>query len=231
MGFGTLFIGYFFVLNFPYCEFTVAIAAFFMLYALYKLSSINEWFKLSAFASIAFAIFGVFELAVELYGTFFTLDPASFIFTVITLLRHLIVASVTVFMMFGIRDVAKEVGISSLAEKGNRAGFVAIAVYSLTLLLESTALASFLPNKFLAISYVFITLATLTLIVFNLTCIYSAYMKICMPEDEEMEEKKSKFGFVNAFRKHEEEKSREYAEYKLEKIRKKQEKKNNGIKK
>ena len=50
-------------------------------------------------------------------------------------------------------------------------------------------------------------------------------MRICMPEDKEMEEKESKFGFVNSFRRHEEEKQREYAEYRLEKMKKKMEKK------
>ena len=45
-----------------------------------------------------------------------------------------------------------------------------------------------------------------------------------MPEDENMPEKESKFKFVNAFRRHEEEKRKEYADYKLEKFKKKQEK-------
>jgi DNA-binding response OmpR family regulator len=42
--------------------------------------------------------------------------------------------------------------------------------------------------------------------------------------DEKQEEKESRFKFVNAFRKHEDEKRREYAEYKLDKFKKKQEK-------
>ncbi len=230
MGFGTVFIGYFFLLNFPYCEFTDAVAAFALLYGLYKLSVINEWFRLSAFSAIAFAVFGVFELAVELFGMFSPIQSTSLLFTVSVLVRHLIVAALTAFMMLGIRDVAKEVGLSSLSEKSARGAFVAIVVYALSILLESSLPALFIPGAVLAWLYVFTTLATLTLIAFNLTCIYSAYMRICMPDDKEMEEKQSKFEFVNAFRKHEEEKSREYAEYKLQKIRKKQEKKNNGSK-
>ena len=134
-------------------------------------------------------------------------------------------------MMLGIRDVAREVGLTALGEKSMRGAYVSIGIYVLNILLESKLPTLFLPAKTLVWLYVFTTLATLTLIVFNLTCIYSAYMRICMPEDKDMEERKSKLGFVNAFRSYEEAKSREYAEYKLEKIRKKQEKKNNGSKK
>lgn len=231
MGFGTLFIGYFFILNFPYCEFTDAIAAILMLYGLYKLSGINEWFRLSSYASAVFAVFGAAELGVELYGMFSTLNRGSIIFLISVLLRHVIVAALTAFMMFGIRDVAREVGLSSLREKSMRGACVAIGVYLLNILLESTVLTLFVPMQVLAFLYVFTTLATLTLIVFNLSCIYSAYMRICMPEDKEMDEKESKLAFVNAFKKHEEEKSREYAEYRLEKLRKKQEKKNKGNRK
>jgi hypothetical protein len=51
-------------------------------------------------------------------------------------------------------------------------------------------------------------------------------MKICMPDElTEKEDKKSRLGFVNKFKEHEEEKRREYAEYKLEQLRKKNQKK------
>lgn len=231
MGFGILFIGYFFLLNFPYCEFTDAIAAILMLYGLYKLSGINEWFRRSGIFAMAFSAFGIFELFVELFGMFVSVDRGSILFLISALIRHVIVCSVTAFMMFGIRDVADEVGLSELKEKSARGGYVTIGMYLLSIVLESTLLASIIPSKVLAYLYVFTLLATLTLTVFNLTCIYSAYMRICMPEDKEMEEKESKLGFVNAFRRHEEEKSREYAEYKLERMKKKLEKKKKGSKK
>lgn len=230
MGFGTLFIGYFFILNFPYCEFTDAIAASLMLYGLYKLSGLNDWLRLSFFFTVGFAVLGVLELGLELYGMLSTVGSSLLVF-ILVLLRHAVICATTAFMMLGIRDVAREVGLKSLAEKSNRGAFVAIGVYLLNILLESTVLSAFVPGAVLAYLYVFTTLATLTLIVFNLTCIYSAYMRICMPEDRDMEEKASKLGFVNAFRKHEEEKSREYAEYRLEKIKKKQEKKDKGNRK
>ena len=228
MGFGTLFIGYFFLLNFPYCEYTDAVSAVLMLYALYKLRGINDYFKYAFAASVAFALLGIFELSAELYGMFSHIDRLSLLFTIITLSRQVIIGAATALMLLGIKDVADEVGLSALKEKSLRAFFVSMFVYLLNIFLESASLASFIPIKILATLYVFATLATLTVIAFNLTCIYSAYMRICMPEDKEMEDKESKIGFVRSFKKREEEKSREYAEYKLNKMQKKQEKKNKG---
>ena len=61
----------------------------------------------------------------------------------------------------------------------------------------------------------------------NLVTIYSAYMRICMPDDVDNDavDKPSRFGFVNKYREHTAEKQREYAEYKLEKLKKKNSKK------
>ena len=68
MGFGTLFVGYFFILNFPYCAYTDALAALLMLYGLYKLSGINENFKRATYFTAVFALFGIAELFLELFG-------------------------------------------------------------------------------------------------------------------------------------------------------------------
>jgi hypothetical protein len=225
MGFGTLFVGYFFILNFPYAAYTDALAALLMLYGLYKLSVINENFKKSVYFTAVFALFGIAELFLELSSMFGLFAVSTSVLTVFSLLRHFTVGLTTAFMMLGIRDVAKEVGLTSLKEKSMRGAYVSVAVYAVNLILESTAFVEFFDPRFLAYAYVFTTFATLTVTIFNLVCSYSAYMRICMPAEREMEEKESKFGFVNAFRRHEEEKQREYAEYRMEKMKKKAEKK------
>jgi hypothetical protein len=225
MGFGTLFVGYFFILNFPYCAYTDALAALLMLYGLYKLSGINENFKRATYFTAVFALFGIAELFLELSSMFELFGAGAFTLTLFSLLRHFILGLTTAFMMLGIRDVAKEVGLAALKVKCLRGAYVSVAIYALSLILESTAFVEFFDPRFLAYTYVFTTFATLTVTIFNLVCIYTAYMRICMPDEREMEEKESKFGFVNAFRRHEEEKVREYAEYRLEKMKKKAEKK------
>ena len=54
-------------------------------------------------------------------------------------------------------------------------------------------------------------LATIALIIANLTVIYSTYMRICMPGDEELKDKPSHFAFVNEYRARKEERYREEA--------------------
>ena len=231
MGFGTLFIGYFFLVNFAYCEFTDALAAAIMMYALFKLSRVNDGFRIGACFSIIFTLFGVFELGVELYEMFMPISENSLILTLPALVRHLILAALTAFILIGIRDVAHEVGLSEIKKKSTVRLYVTLGVYILNLALESATLAKFIPMNILAVLYVLATLAMLIMLFMNLTVIFTAYMRICMPEDTDMKEKKSKSALVNAFRAHEEEKSREYAEYQLQKSRSKAEKKIEGKKK
>ena len=67
MGFGTLFIGYFLLLNVTYYTFTDIIAALVMAMGLYKLSSVNRQFKGAFFSSIALAAIGLVELVCQVY--------------------------------------------------------------------------------------------------------------------------------------------------------------------
>ena len=62
MGFGTLFIGYFLLLNLTYYGFTDVIAASVMLLGLYKLSGVNKYFKAAAISSGALLVFSLGEL-------------------------------------------------------------------------------------------------------------------------------------------------------------------------
>ena len=95
--------------------------------------------------------------------------------------------------------------------------------------LETGALGAFNLKVVALIGYL-ILISTLILIAINLSSIHTCYVRICMPGDEKPKapkEKKSRFGFVNAFRHHEEEKRREYYEYKLEKLKAHSEKQKN----
>jgi hypothetical protein len=121
------------------------------------------------------------------------------------------------------RDVANEVGLRVLAIKCERVIYMSYPIYALSVVSE---ILSFFSLPFAVMQPIAITIlvCNMTLIVISLTVIHSCYAKICMPGDEKQEEKESRFKFVNAFRKHEDEKRREYAEYKLDKFKKKQEK-------
>ena len=233
MGFGTLFVGYFLLLNFAYSAFTDAIAGILMLYGLYKLSKVNREFTFSAIFAAIFTLLGVVEFAVELIGVFAISFDASALNSVIAILRVCILCMLSAYMLLGIQSVAKEVGLSALSGIAKRLYILTYPVYAVALALEIMGLFSLSEVGVLVILSVVSIVLSLTLTVLILIRIYDCYAKICMPEDREPQDKpkQSKFGFVNAFRKHEEEKQREYAEYQYDKFKKKMEKKKNKEKK
>ena len=68
MGFGTLFIGFFLLLNVMDSSFTDLISALVMALAFYKLSFINRDFKYAYRACYAMILVGVAELFVAIYS-------------------------------------------------------------------------------------------------------------------------------------------------------------------
>lgn len=216
MGFGILFIGYFLLLNFAYSYFTDAICAAILLYASYKLSWINRGFKSSVYSSIAFLAVGLISAVINAFALFGSVP--GWLSLTVSMLRQLTIAITTVTMLTGIGEVAKEVGLNRLSKKCELFIKFTLCLYFVNILLVAPGTADIL-GPVLALALYFISIiSTLALISANLVTIYQAYMKICMPSDRDMKEKKSKLGFVNAFKAHEEEKQREYAEYKLKKM-------------
>ena len=223
MGFGTLFCGYFLLLNFAYYAFTDAISAILMLYALYKLSRVNIGFRRAMYASLGFFTFGTVELLVKAAMMIFTITEPPLYTSIVGAIRYGVLLVLTYFILSGIREVASEVKLHVLSDKAARCMLLTLIIYSVNILLELIGIfefASYVLNYFAVIMIVL----TLTLLVINLTVIYSSYMRICMPGDEERGELPSRFGFINAFRRHEEEKQKEYAEYRLQKEKQKKEK-------
>ena len=70
MGFGLLFIGYFFLINITYYAYTDIIGAMVMLMALYKLGRFCRDFKHAAVADTVFAVFATGELVLAALGAF-----------------------------------------------------------------------------------------------------------------------------------------------------------------
>lgn len=223
MGFGTLFIGYFLLLNIAYYSFTDVIAALIMSMGLYKLSPVGKPFKYAFYSSIAFSALGFFEFILEIIRMFSPTSSFDELFSFISIPRYTLIALTSVMMLTGIRDVAKEVKLTSLYKRASFMIAPTGALYVLLALLEVPL--SFIENaKPLAVMSVLLLLFGFIAVIINLTLIYKAYMKICMPDEKDMPLKPSKFDFVNKFRERSEEKNREYAEYKIEKLKKKAEK-------
>ncbi len=229
MGFGILFSGYFLLLNLVYFSFTDAISGIIMLYAFYKLSSVNREFKISAILASVFTAFGIFELFAELLSMLSFIRPQGELFTSVTaIVRAVILCALTLYMLRGMHSIAKEVGLSELSSICGRLYILAFPIYGVKVILEFFGIIN-TPEYLtfpLAVMTVLSLVMSMTLTVLILIRIYGCYMRICMPEDKELDGKqKEGCGFFAEFRKRQEEKQREYAEYKLEKYKKKMEKK------
>ncbi len=224
MGFGTLFIGYFLVLNLVNYGATDLIAGIIMMMAFYKLRTVNKYFSFAILPSALFTLVGVPEL-VEFAMFLFDRDM-TWILTYTTAPRFLMLCIISILMMKGIEQVAREVEVYKTAKNAKNVQPFIYLVFGGMMILE-------LPITFGAeavwINYVALVflLGCFALTLYSLSVIYSAYRWICMPEDvdNEVEDKPSRFGIVNSFRQHQEKRNREYAEYKLEKMKNKASKK------
>ncbi len=226
MGFGILFFGYFLLLNLTYSSFTDLIAALIMALALNKLSEINRPFKNGFFASLVFALLGLIELVLAVITMFAPTVKIDSILSYIMIPRYFVIAVLTLFILLGIEAVSKEVGLTELAKKARFTMPFVLAVYGISAILDVPFKSPAVIKVFTVISFITI-ISTFIIIAVNLVTIYRAYAKICMPEDKDndCEDKPSRFGFVNKYREHNEEKQREYAQYRYEKTVKKMSKK------
>ena len=219
MGFGTLFIGYFLLLNLTYYGFTDVIAASVMLLGLDKLSPVNKYFKAAAVSTGVFLLFSLGEFGIAAYEMFISAIGSPMLVSVMCILRCLVVGALTVMMLKGIEAVAREVDIENLPEKASRLTIVTIVTYAMWIILEAPL--SFIDNYVLAVLSLITILATLGLLIINLTVIYTCYMKICMPGDEGVkEDKPSRFAFVNEYRARKAERDEELAKERAERMKK-----------
>lgn len=221
MGFGTLFVGYFLLLNLTYYGFTDVIAAAVMLLGLYKLSPVNKYFRISFIIAGVFLAFGLGEFGIATYEILFGQLNSPTLISVMSVVRCLVIGALTVTMLKGIEAVAREVEIENLPQKAHRLTVLTIIVYSLWIILEAPL--SFVENYVLAVMSLITILATIALLIVNLTVIYSCYMRICMPGNEDISRTKpSRFAFVNEYRARKAERDEEAARERAALIKKHQ---------
>ena len=227
MGFGTLFFGYFLLLNIISFSFTDLISSLIMAMGFYKLSTVNNHFRGAFYISFGLSAVGLWELAVEFYSIFVPSFAAEEMLAYTTVPRSVIIATLTLFMLMGIESVAEEVELPELAKKARFTLPFVLIIYGITAILEIPYLEKIIDVKILLVLSVILLIGVMILVITNLATVYTAYMKICMPEDKDNDlvDKPSRFGFVNKYREHNAQKQREYAEYKLEKLKKRNSKK------
>ncbi len=224
MGFGTLFLGYFLLLNIYYYSFTDLIVALVIAIALQKLSTVNVPFKKAFYVSLGFAAVGLLELVLGFLDMFIpTLDIAN-ILPYVDIPRYIVLAVLTLLIFSGIESVANEVGLPIIATRAHISMIFSLIVYFLSAVLAVPLTSTFIPLKALATAGVIVQFSTFFIVSLNLYVIYKAYARICMPEDaydDDEEEAPSRFEFINRHREHTKKREQEYAEYKLEKMKEK----------
>ena len=228
MGFGTLFFGYFLLLNLYYYQFTDLIAALVIAIALQKLGAVNIPFKKAFYASLVFAGVGLFELSLGFLDMFFpVLDTAS-ILPYLDIPRYVTLAILSVLIFSGIENVSNEVGLSVLGARAHISIIFSITVYCLASLLSVPITSDIISPKFFATAGVIVLFSVFFIVCLNLYVIYKAYAGICMPEDldDDEDDAPSRFEFINRHREHTKEKQKEYAEYKLNRMKEKASRKN-----
>ena len=224
MGFGTLFIGYFLLLNLTYYGFTDVISAAVMLLGLYKLSPVNKYFRYSVIADAVFLVFSLGEFGIAVYEIFIKQIGSTTLVSVMSIVRCICVGLLTVFILKGIEEVAREVDVENLPTKASRLVILTAVIYALWITLEAPI--PFIKDIILATLSLLTLLSTIALIIVNLTVIYTCYMKICMPGDENLKDKPSRFAFVNEYRARKAERDKEEEQRRLEKLKAKRAKRN-----
>lgn len=230
MGFGTLFIGCFFLLNIAYYAFTDLIAALVIILALYRLKAVNSQFKSAMFVLLPFSVLAFYELIKKITEMFSPALSNGLVDGIIGIIRYALLAAATFLILWGIEAVSKEVDLPRLQQKSKKLKILSLIAYVFCMLLEIPSLDKIIPLEALAIVSFIVLVFSFGVTIALLTAVYSAYMYICMPEDLLQKEKPSKFGFVRKFQEHEAEKQAEYANYKLEKLKRNSEKKKKGKK-
>ena len=232
MGFGTLFTGYFLLLNLTYYGFTDIIAALIMLLGLYKLSGINRPFKYAFTLCAVFSVFSFFEFilrALEMLDIKLLSTEGIAYFSAA---RYALICILTASMLMGIKLVTSEVDLPTYSSRASVMLYLSSAIYILSILLETPPIIQLLPDALIAVLALIAIFGALVTVAFNLTIIWGCYSKICMPGEKLTEEPmQSKFAFVNEYRKRQAEKANEYAKYKLEKAKRATERRKGNDKK
>lgn len=221
MGFGTLFIGYFFLLNISYFNYTDLLSAAIMAMGLYRLSGVNRPFRFAFFTDLAFLIVGGAELVTVMIPLVSPASDLSALAVPIGVARYLLLALYHLILLLGIHEVAEEVGLSKLATRAQALIVLPLLAYLASALFEIPHIFPDSAVKETAIVAFALLILTLLSCVLVLMTIYRCYARICMPDDLDMPQKPSRFAFVNRIRERQEERERQKAEERASYLREK----------
>ena len=212
MGYGLLFLGYFLLVNITFYGYTDLFCGMVLLYALSRLSVYNKPLRVAFYIAVGFTVYAIPEFLLSLLELF---PPAPLGFTnvmdALLPVRYLLILALTVAVLWGVRTMAKEVALTKLSERIDCILIVPILANLMMAVLSIKPLITGMQAQ----TALGLTLIALTLFLVSvglaLYSIYTAYMRICLPEDVDMPERPSRFAFINRYRQRRDERAAEEA--------------------
>lgn len=212
MGYGLLFLGYFLLVNITFYGYTDLFCGMVLLYALSRLSVYNKPLRVAFYIAVGFTVYAIPEFLLSLLELF-PPAPLGFINVMDALLpmRYLLILALTVALLWGVRTMAKEVELTKLSERIDCILIVPVLANLMMAVLSIKPLITGMQTQ----TALGLTLIALTLFLVSvglvLYSIYTAYMRICLPEDVDMPERPSRFAFINRYRQRRDERAAEEA--------------------
>lgn len=253
MGFGLLFIGYFitFLMSINSFGFIFELVGYtVMLYAVSKLAEYKSSIRRVIYPIMGMAIGSLYSAAVLIHTEFMPL-PLPLLGTATTFIFSAIGAISTIvfhfFLLLPIRSIANDVGDKSLAASSvlvlitsclgcsaEPVGAIIGAAITQTISNSQNASVGIIggadgPTAILVSNTALPFVPLFAQIIFpllTLIFLFFCYMRICAPEDVEMQQKPSRFAFINRLREKQAERDAETARERAEYQRKAQEKRN-----
>ena len=103
-----------------------------MAMGLYKLCEVNSQFKNAFYTSLVFSVIGLVELISGFITMFEPLVSLDTLLDYTALVRYIVIAILTLFILQGIERVADEVGLGELAGRAKKSMPPSLVLYLIT---------------------------------------------------------------------------------------------------
>ena len=200
MGFGLLFIGYIFSIDYSLQSITFdllpdVIGYLIMFSAMCKLAPYNKGFGYAKLLLLPLIALGGVAVAFEVAGAL-GYTPSAVIFDIVkmcSVLSKFFAFAYTVSLTIGIRDIARETDLKNVSFRAIRNMAISVFYYLAYIALDLMPRSGAEAQMVNAIVYAF----GVIVIFLNLILIFSCYMRICLEGDEDMPAKPSRFAIIN----------------------------------
>lgn len=180
MGFGILFIGYFFTfigaLALPISQYTYVLGAGIILFSLKKLILENKMFVATAIFTGVFEVYSIIALILSLFY------PENSLNGIFSTLQISLACVLNILLLASIYIISKEVGATKIQSKAI-VNLVVTAVALVLIILSIVLPDSSAQTRCFLVGYI----AMLIFVVFTLITVFNCYASICYEGDENME--------------------------------------------